>query len=297
MRLPPNEVELFYQLYYPLLVHANRVLKVAEGLRVPEDLRRIPLETTNELREALYRHPEVIEAFVEENPFRFPPEEAEIVARWRHFVQGTFYILRYLKKHTIFLDSHEPPRAYGVLALASPFEEMFRGTTPVMVEAVLLPFKGKIIYDGILRAYPILLGRGIREDLQDSYQEAKARFGVITSLPFSPEERELSEADRLRLYLRNARSREIYREEIEKLTAKDPKLLEIYHQEMGKIRARRYGRELRRLGVQRGWFALMEDLIVASGTTREEVEQIIQDILPKDKRRYVYIFQVKGKGS
>ena len=297
MKLPESEVQLFYKLHQALLLYANRELGVVEGLRAPEDFRRVPLEATNELREALYRRPELIGAFAEENPQRFPPEERKILASWRDFVRGTFYILRYLKKHTIFLDPEEPPRAYGVLALTTSLEEMFDGMVPVMVEAVLLPFRGKIVYDGILNAYPILFGRGLREDLEESYREAKARFGVITSLPCSPPERELSDADRLRLYLRTARSRELYSEEIEKLLTEKPDLLPLYHREMGKIQAQRYRRELRKRGVQEGWFALLEGLLIAGGKTREEVERLIGALLPPEKREHVYLFPLRRRGE
>lgn len=37
MRLPEAEVELFYELYHPLLVYANQRLEVVEGIDSPGD--------------------------------------------------------------------------------------------------------------------------------------------------------------------------------------------------------------------------------------------------------------------
>ena len=94
-----------------------------------------------------------------------------------------------------------------------------------MVEAVLLPFNGKIIYDSIFSRYPVTFGAGIKRRFNDSYQEAKSRFGIITSLPFELREREESDADKLKSYLSSARNRERYSEEIDELIAKNRELL------------------------------------------------------------------------
>jgi len=87
----------------------------------------------------------------------------------------------------------------------------------------------------------------------------------------------------------------MYWEKIEELIDKNSNLLILYHSEMGKIHARRYRKLLREIGLGNVWFAILEGIIVASGQTRDEVEQILQEILPAEKREFVYIFQLKGK--
>jgi len=37
------------------------------------------------------------------------------------------------------------------------------------------------------------------------------------------------------------------------------------------------------------WFAILESIVVASGLTRDRVEQILQEILPAEKREFVYV--------
>src|SRR5262249_9837997 len=90
-----------------------------------------------------------------------------------------------LKNYTVFLSTGDPPSAYGVLALSQPFEDLVGPYLPVFVQTVLLPFRDKIVYDGLLTSYNISFGPGIRRSLNESYQEAKARHGIITSLPMS----------------------------------------------------------------------------------------------------------------
>lgn len=164
-----------------------------------------------------------------------------------------------------------------------------------MVESVLLPFNDKIIYDSIFSPYRMTFGGGIRRSFNDAYQEAKSKFGIITSLPFSIKKVEQSDAAKLRFYLKSKHNREMYWEEIAELINKDPILLTLYHQEMGKIHARTYGKRLRDIGLSNAWFAIIEGITIASGVTKDEVERILQYILPTEKRKFVYIFRLKEK--
>ena len=116
------------------------------------------------------------------DPAQLSAEELAIVSGWKHAVVGDFYVFRYLKKHAVFLKSETPPKAYGVLALASPFEEVVGPYLPVMVKGVLLPINERIIYDGLLSTYRISFGSGIRRSLNESYKQAKESYGIITSL-------------------------------------------------------------------------------------------------------------------
>ena len=44
-----------------------------------------------------------------------------------------------------------------------------------------------IVYDGLMSSYNISFGPGIRRSLNESFKEAKARHGIVTSLPMSDE--------------------------------------------------------------------------------------------------------------
>lgn len=54
--------------------------------------------------------------------------------------------------------------------------------TPINVEAVLLPFKGRIVYDGMLKMYPIFFGKNIKAELNDAYMRAKQNGRIIATL-------------------------------------------------------------------------------------------------------------------
>lgn len=294
MRLPKKDIKLFFKLYLTLLLYANQKLKIIKDATTPSKMNGLILEKQLDIRDALFDNPSLIDSFTAENPSKFTREELKILTGWRHHVKGTFYIVRHLKRYTVFLDENAT-RAYGVLALNDTFQEILGPELPVRLKAMLLPFKGQIIYDGLLRYYNIYFGKGFQQSLNEDYQMAKHRHGVITSLP-APEMKERSDEEMLRFYMRSENSCAMYEGEIEGLLAKDPRLIRVYHRELGRVDARRLGRRLRGLGLSRGWFAVLEGIIVAGGVSREEVERVLADIVPSEKRELAYVFQLK-KGS
>jgi hypothetical protein len=187
--MPPRQIsfgegKLFYKLYAALCSYANGKLNVVAGeFSDPEQFTSLPPEIRLKVRDALHAHPELIDQFVQEDPSPLTAEELAIVASWKHAVAGKFYVFRYLKRYAVFLSENKPPRAYGVLALASPFEEVVGTHLPVLTKAVLLPINGRIIYDGLLSSYRISYGPGIRWKLNEDYKQAKKTIGIITSLP------------------------------------------------------------------------------------------------------------------
>src|SRR4051812_37193946 len=126
---------------------------------------------------------DLIDAFVSENPFKLSDDELAIVRSWEDLVAGEFYVYRCLKKYTVFLTVEEPVVAYGVLSLRDSFEDLIGPRLPHLCKTVLLPFKGQIVYDGMLAGYNITFGSGIRRRLKESYDDAKERQGIITTLP------------------------------------------------------------------------------------------------------------------
>ncbi len=186
MLLTPPDVELFFRLHRTLMFFVNQRLKVLpDDLASPEEFAALAPEVRLKVRDALLDHTDLIQSFVEDNPAHLTDDELAIVRSWRQLVGGKFYIFRELKQYTVFLSTDEPPVAYGVLALSQPFEELVGPYLPVLTETVLLPFKDRIVYDGLLNAYRISFGPGIRRSLNDSYKEAKTRHGIVTSLPMS----------------------------------------------------------------------------------------------------------------
>ena len=186
MLLSPQDAQMFFKLHRMLMFFVNQRLQVLpDPLATPEAFAALSPELRVKVRDPFRDHLDLIDAFAEENPHHLPDEELAIVRSWRHLVAGKFYIFRELKKYTVFLSLEKHPIAYGVLALADPFEELVGPHLPVLVETILLPFKDRIVYDSLLNAYRISFGSGIRRSLNENFKEAKERHGIVTSLPMS----------------------------------------------------------------------------------------------------------------
>jgi hypothetical protein len=185
MKLSTSECRLFYKLHPALMCFANRKWKIlSEQPDDPAEFYALEPEKRVKVRDALHAEPDLIDRFVEANPFRFTSEELAVVQSWKHAVVGSLYIFRYLKHYTVFLSSEKVPKAYGVLALADPFEYLIGPYLPRLIQTVLLPFQGKIVYDGLLSGFNLTFGGGIKRMLNETHKQAKAEYGIITSLPF-----------------------------------------------------------------------------------------------------------------
>lgn len=182
MHLPPDQAARFYHIWLPLLHHANSRLKVVPKFSVSEGPAAISPMQLKPLRDALWEDDSLRESFVAENPAGLSPADLALVSSWQHRLEGNFFIFRYLKKHSVFLSSEEPTRAYGVLGIVSPIEEIVGPYLPIYVQAVLLPWEGQIIYDSLLAPYPVGFGSGIRADLNDTYRNIQEREGITTTL-------------------------------------------------------------------------------------------------------------------
>jgi len=181
MLLPPEETTLFLSLYQSLIGFAAVRLGKVAGIADTKTFKSASNEARAEARDQLLDNISLTKAFVKENPDGFREQELFHVTKWEYFVRGDFFIERDLKNHTVFLDDETPPKAYGVLGLSNEIVDMIPYPLPTLVSAVLLPWKGQIIWDGLISIYNISFGGGIKQGLRESYRQAKAQ-GIIISL-------------------------------------------------------------------------------------------------------------------
>jgi len=184
MNLSHEDAKLFFKLMWQLRFYVGQQLKLLPKINSVEEYIETPIEQKHKVREAMYQKRHLIEKFSDENPAKFSAEEIEIVRGWTKAITDEYFcIFRYLKRHAIFMSSSEPVQVYAVLGLFEPIEHVAGyQPTPLLVRAVLLPFKGCIIYDGMLAPYPIMFGSGIRGSYNETYMRAKQRGAIIESL-------------------------------------------------------------------------------------------------------------------
>ena len=169
MRLEQSEAELFYQLWIPLLDFVNRMYHVCPETEKIDPSQGVDPRDAKAIANYLWSHTEVIEEYLA--VAELPNEYAQIVAGWKQCKPGRYILERHLKKGSVFI-SVEDETVYMVKGLFSTWSEML-GNSPVLLDAVLLPFLDSIISDGLVVPYRIYFGKGAREGFKEDYMNAK----------------------------------------------------------------------------------------------------------------------------
>ncbi len=178
MKLSPDDAKLFMQLMIPLQWYTNQQAGLIPNLEDLEDYAATSVEDKVLVRDHLFSHTELIDQFVQENPVGFDETNLEIISGWKTFVYGDFYLERMLKKYSIFIDVDV--NVYGVLGTTdAPSDFIDKRSLPIRLQTNLLPFKGKVVSDGLFRWYRISFGSGIRSRLKQTYLIAKDNDSII----------------------------------------------------------------------------------------------------------------------
>lgn len=180
MRLNEQEYNQYIRIHPKLIYFAGKKLGLFPKNTTLENFLGWSVEKKYPTREALYENLHLLDEFIHEFSKELSKEDIKLIQQFRHFVKGTFVVVKLTPQHAIFMDDQF---TYEVLALNDPFEMFWGNNLPVMVEAVLLPFKDKIIYDGIISSYPVVIGPGMKESIMHDFNRIVAQNGVISQLP------------------------------------------------------------------------------------------------------------------
>jgi hypothetical protein len=194
MKLSEKDAKLFFDLMWGLQYFVNQKHKIHPNIKSLKGYAECSTEEKLEIRAALYSDIKIIDSFIQENPQKLSIESLDIISKWKHFVKGNFHIERYLKRCAIFIENDD---VYGVLGLHQGFDELIhRSRLPLYVQTVLLPFQGKIIYDGLFQAHNIYFGGGIKHSLKESYMTAKQNNRIIESFDSAPNDKQRKETSK-----------------------------------------------------------------------------------------------------
>lgn len=183
MKLELLDAKLYYELMWALQFFAKEQLQLFPEITSLDEYDVCDTQIKLEVRDKLFEQRELIDKFVAENPQKLPDEHLQIVQLWTKAVYGDFYIERMLKRYTVFISTDNDHKVYAVWGLVDDFDEMIhKSHLPFLVKTLLLPFQGKIIYDGLLQSYNMYFGSGIRGNLKEAYLTAKQNNRIIESL-------------------------------------------------------------------------------------------------------------------
>jgi len=187
MHLTELDKELFYKLWFGLIQFTNAKYNINSAIGSPDSQGGVDANKVVPIKDKLWREVSLIDEYLNTNS-AIAEDERNILLGWKRHVTGDFILLKHLARYSVFMDARgSDPNLYGVVGLASELSELFPQTVmPIMVNATLLPFKGRIIYDSLLMAQNIRFGGGYKSSFNDAYKKAKEKHGIKTNLDALP---------------------------------------------------------------------------------------------------------------
>jgi hypothetical protein len=184
VRISPEGARKFASLYIFLMYYAGQERKMLPRDMSLDDFKEASLEMKVACRNAIYEPRPLISRFLDANRYLLTEEAQATLASWaRGYVKGSFYVLRHLKQYSIFLVADGKVRAYGVLGLNDELDKIIpKETLPAYVEAVLLPFEGVIVCDGLVSPVDVPIEPSMRQEMAQEYKALKQTGELITTL-------------------------------------------------------------------------------------------------------------------
>ena len=179
MKLIPEDAQLFYELFFPLLDYVNESFHVTtEKVRFTDE--SIDPQDAYKAANFLWRRVWILDDYL--NEMNLPDERREIIQGWKRCIPGTFILERHLKRGSVFISSSTED-VYLVNGIIDSWKEMLHGLpTPVHLQATLLPFRNVIITDGLVSVSQIRFGRNYSADFKETYMAAKHNGSIISKI-------------------------------------------------------------------------------------------------------------------
>ena len=181
-QLNSDECRLFYETWYGLMGFVNERMGVIKAKIKPEYPNAVSDMMVHKVREVLWEKPELIDEYISKT--ELPQEKIDILKLWRtKHKKGMLFLLEYQPEYAVAIASNEKgeDRLYGIKGISNSVANTLRRDLPAQIETVLLPFKGKIIYDSFISSMPIGFGEGAKAAFREMHDKA-IRHGISTSL-------------------------------------------------------------------------------------------------------------------
>lgn len=183
MYLSEDEAQNFYKLWLSLLEYTNKKYKLNPKLKKLVSAKSINPQDLIPIKNKLWEDKNLIDKYLNRYSDLHSYDEIESIKDFKRNIPGKYIIFKHLKKYTIFMSTDGEVKSYGVVGISNPIDIMFPSyMLPIYVDAVLLPFRGKIIYDSLILPYNVVLGSGIKKELNEYYRNSKVEHGIITTI-------------------------------------------------------------------------------------------------------------------
>lgn len=166
--LNKKDVLLFYKLYFGLLDFTNQKFKIKPNYKIYKRLGINPQEIIDVVEKFWVEKNNVVTEFCMINPFKFNADELNLVQEFKKGFSGMMVLANYEKEYTAVIYKD---KTYMIKGLNANIDEIIGyEELPKFITTAIIPFKGKLVYDGIISSFAISAGLGLKKMVENEYQ-------------------------------------------------------------------------------------------------------------------------------
>ncbi len=162
-----KDVKLFYKIYFALLEFTNKKYNMKNKIKIYNQNGINPYEINDIVDKYWENKDEITLEFCLANPYKFNNEELKIASEFKNGIRTMFFISRYELEYTAFM---EKDKIYMVKGLNDnidniiPYKEL-----PYITITSIIPFKGNLVYDGMLVGINVKIGNEFEKTIEKEY--------------------------------------------------------------------------------------------------------------------------------
>lgn len=167
--LSRKDSTLFYKIYFGLLDFTNKKYQINEHVKIYGHNGINPFEIKDIVDKYWENKDAITLEFCLANPYKFTKEELKITNEFKKGIRSMFIISRYELEYTAFM---EKDKIYMVKGLNDNIDNIIPyNELPHVAITSVIPFKGNLVYDGMLLGMNIKMGNEFDEMIEKEYDK------------------------------------------------------------------------------------------------------------------------------
>lgn len=180
MILSTSEYRTFFKAHLDLLYFIAQNNRIIPENASFHDFVETDLATKMSCRDLLIENKAILDDYLQAHSKTLSNRQRTIIRDFKRAITGDFIIYQCLRDYAVFIHMQDN-QFYGVKALGDRFDQLFNDF-PALVNATILPFGDKIIYDGFLVSQPLRFGPSYLATINKDYGLALREKRIKTRL-------------------------------------------------------------------------------------------------------------------
>lgn len=168
--LSQKDAKLFYKIYFGLLEFTNDKYKIKNNMKIYNKLGINPYELKDIIEKFWGNKNVIVQEFCIANPYKFNKEELNIASEFKKGFRDLVIIARYEKEYTAVVTKD---KTYMIKGLNDNIDNIISyQNLPQPVITSIIPFKGVLVYDGLLMEFGIQMDNNFDKIIEEEYSKS-----------------------------------------------------------------------------------------------------------------------------